>query len=202
VRELPTSPDVAGIVHGDPELDNVVWTDRATPVFVDLDDARRSWFGADVCFALRDFAERALAPEPHSEPVAAFLAGYRECRPLTDEEIEAFPLFARAHALITLARLTRGREERVSEEWPEVGTASTSTTGRRRGRSARSLALLLVTVAVSSRRPDASSAREVAPATGAWSLWESRAAATATSHVRSRPRRELGDLPPRQTEHE
>lgn len=119
VRELPTSPDVAGIVHGDPELDNVVWADRATPVFVDLDDAHRSWFGADVCFALRDFAERAQSPEAHGEPVAAFLAGYRECRPLTDEEIEAFPLFARAHALITLARLTRARDERVSGEWPE-----------------------------------------------------------------------------------
>jgi Ser/Thr protein kinase RdoA (MazF antagonist) len=66
-----------------------------------------------------DFAEGAQPPEAHSEPVVAFLAGYRECRPLTDEELEAFPLFARAHALITLARLTRGREERVSEEWPE-----------------------------------------------------------------------------------
>ena len=122
VRELarlPKSDDVLGVVHGDPELDNVVWAADETPVFVDLDDASRSWFSADVCFALRDFAGPAAAPDLAAEPVASFLAGYRELRTLTDAELEALPLFARGHALITLARLERPRAEPVDASWPE-----------------------------------------------------------------------------------
>jgi Ser/Thr protein kinase RdoA (MazF antagonist) len=120
--QLPSSAEWVGVVHGDPELDNVIWQDGA-PVFVDLDDAGRSWFAADVCFALRDFAKRASSPDVEAEPVAAFLAGYRERRPLGEDEVAAFPLFARAHALITLARLERPRGEPIADDWPDWAKA-------------------------------------------------------------------------------
>jgi Ser/Thr protein kinase RdoA (MazF antagonist) len=116
---LPTSAGLFGVVHGDPELDNVIWVRDETPVFVDLDDAAWSWFAADVCFALRDFAGPAAAPDLAAEPVASFLAGYRELRTLTDAELEALPLFACAHALVTLARLERPRAEPADVSWPE-----------------------------------------------------------------------------------
>jgi Ser/Thr protein kinase RdoA (MazF antagonist) len=119
LAQLPTSADLFGVVHGDPELDNVIWVSDETPVFVDLDDAGWSWFAADVCFALRDFAAPAAAPDLDADPVATFLAGYREQRTLTEEELSLLPLFARAHALITFARLERPRAEPVDASWPE-----------------------------------------------------------------------------------
>jgi Ser/Thr protein kinase RdoA (MazF antagonist) len=114
LSRLPTDSAAFGIVHGDPELDNVIWA--PDPVFVDLDDAAWSWFAADIAFALRDFAPPARAPDTASEPVASFVAGYREIR---DVELEHLPLFARAHALVTLARLQRTLDEPVDQAWPD-----------------------------------------------------------------------------------
>lgn len=111
LRRLPSSDEVTGLVHGDPELDNVIWDETGEPIFVDLDDLSRSWFAADTCFALRDFDGSPLADE--------FVAGYRDHRPLTDEELTWLPLFRRAHALVTLAGLERILAERPAEDWPE-----------------------------------------------------------------------------------
>jgi Ser/Thr protein kinase RdoA (MazF antagonist) len=123
LRRLPTDRAVFGVVHGDPELDNVVWVDERTPIFVDLDDAAWSWFAADVCFALRDFAPLAGAPDTASQPVASFLAGYREIRSLGEEELTWLPLFGRAHALVTLGRLQRTLAEPSDPDWPDWATA-------------------------------------------------------------------------------
>jgi len=117
LRDLPNNNGVTGIVHGDPELDNVVWRD-GDPVFVDLDDAARSWFAADVCFALRDYAEPARSPDPGREPVSSFLAAYREARPLGEDELSWLPLFAAAHGVVTLARVERALAEPSAEDWP------------------------------------------------------------------------------------
>jgi Ser/Thr protein kinase RdoA (MazF antagonist) len=123
LAELPSSPTVVGVVHGDPELDNVVWVADDTPVFVDLDDASWSWFAADICFALRDFAKPAEGPDLELATVASFIAGYRECRPLEDAELAALSLFARGHALITVARLESVLSEPVSSDWPDWARA-------------------------------------------------------------------------------
>jgi Ser/Thr protein kinase RdoA (MazF antagonist) len=115
LRRLPSSRELVGIVHGDPELDNVIWDSDGDPVFVDVDDASRSWFAADVCFALRDFEGSPVTDE--------FVAGYRESRPLTDEELARLPLFRRAHALVTLAGLERILVEPVADDWPDWADA-------------------------------------------------------------------------------
>jgi Ser/Thr protein kinase RdoA (MazF antagonist) len=114
LRRLPTSDELVGVVHGDPELDNVVWDPEGVPTFVDLDDVARSWFAADICFALRDFVDSPVADE--------FITGYRECRPLTEEELAWLPLFRRAHALATLAGLERILVEPVAGDWPQWAT--------------------------------------------------------------------------------
>lgn len=118
VEALPRSSSLYGVVHGDPELDNVVWRED-DPAFVDLDDLARSWFAADVCFALRDFAPRGRAPDLGVEPMATFLRGYSEIRPLTQDELDAMPLFARAHAAVTLHRLRDVLAEQSDPGWPE-----------------------------------------------------------------------------------
>lgn len=114
LRGLPSSDEVVGVVHGDPELDNVIWNE-GDPIFVDLDDVSRSWFAADVAFALRDFADSPLAVH--------FVAGYREARSLTDDELAWLPLFRRAHALVTLARLQPVLAEPVADDWPDWAKA-------------------------------------------------------------------------------
>jgi Ser/Thr protein kinase RdoA (MazF antagonist) len=105
LQGLPSPAGQVGLVHGDPELDNVIW-DAGEPTFVDLDGMSRSWFAADICFALRDIAVH--------EP---FIVGYREHRPLTDEELAWLPLFRRGHDLVTLAALERIAEP-DDEDWP------------------------------------------------------------------------------------
>jgi Ser/Thr protein kinase RdoA (MazF antagonist) len=115
VQRLPSGDELVGVVHGDPELDNVIWTETGEPVFVDLDDVSRSWFAADVAFALRDFVDSPLAKH--------FVAGYREGRPLTDDELTWLPLFRRAHALVTLARLQPALAEPVADDWPDWARA-------------------------------------------------------------------------------
>jgi Ser/Thr protein kinase RdoA (MazF antagonist) len=105
LKRLPLRAGQVGLVHGDPELDNVIWKD-GEPTFVDLDDMSRSWFAADICFALRDIAVH--------EP---FVEGYRERRPLTDEELAWLPLFRQGHDLVTLAALARIAEP-DDEQWP------------------------------------------------------------------------------------
>jgi Ser/Thr protein kinase RdoA (MazF antagonist) len=49
---LPRQLDVYGVLHGDPEPDNVVVTPEGM-VLVDPDEVRLGWFASDVAFALR-----------------------------------------------------------------------------------------------------------------------------------------------------
>ena len=81
--DLPRTPPYVGLLHGDPEIDNVVWT-AAGGTFVDLDDVRHGWYVGDVGYALRDWAEPAGAPDLTAPVPRAFLAGYRSRRPLTE----------------------------------------------------------------------------------------------------------------------
>lgn len=106
-RELAAIPrDTAthGVLHGDPEIDNVVFTPEG-PVFIDLDDVRQGWFAADVAFALRSWTGATPGPEPQASIPASFVDGYRSVRDLTDAELSWIPVLSRASNLEKLARL-------------------------------------------------------------------------------------------------
>jgi Ser/Thr protein kinase RdoA (MazF antagonist) len=118
LARLPHDPQVFGVVHGDPERDNVVWSGK-DPVLIDLDDAARSWFLADVVFALRDFSPLAGPPDADDPIVDGFVRGYRHVRSLTDEELLWMPLMARAHAMVTLARLQPVLAHPTQGDWPD-----------------------------------------------------------------------------------
>ena len=90
----PRTPPYVGLLHGDPEIDNVVWT-AAGGTFVDLDDVRHGWYVGDVGYALRDWAEPAGPPDLTAPVPRAFLAGYRSRRTLTDEELSWLPAWRR-----------------------------------------------------------------------------------------------------------
>ena len=114
---LPRDPAVFGLLHGDPELDNVVFTADG-PILVDLDDVRTGWRAADVGFALRSWAATAAGPDLAAEIPAAFVAGYRRRCPITDEELTWLPLFARAAALETLQELAPVLAQPADPSWP------------------------------------------------------------------------------------
>jgi Ser/Thr protein kinase RdoA (MazF antagonist) len=118
---LPRDPAIYGLLHGDAELDNVVFTARG-PVLVDLDDVRTGWLAADVGFALRSWAPSAAAPDLAAEVPAAFIGGYRSRRPMTEQELSRLPLFARAAALETLWELQPVLAHPVEPSWPEWAT--------------------------------------------------------------------------------
>jgi Ser/Thr protein kinase RdoA (MazF antagonist) len=114
---LPRTPAVYGLLHGDPEIDNLVWT-GTTAAFVDFDEVHYGWYAADVAFALRDWAAPAAAPDLALPIPAAFLDGYQRRRPFTDEERSWLPHLARVSAAETLARLRPVLSEPASDDWP------------------------------------------------------------------------------------
>lgn len=104
LAQLSLDGGVFGVLHGDPEIDNLVFTSRG-PVFVDLDDPRRGWFVSDVAFALRAWADSSSIPDWSAEVPAQFLQGYRRVRDLTGDEPGWTPVLVRAAELETLAEL-------------------------------------------------------------------------------------------------
>lgn len=104
LEDLPRDPGVYGLVHGDFELDNLAWSGD-TPTVFDLDEAERSWFLADVAYAVRD-----LVPEPVAlldrscPPLERFLSGYLGERSATELDRQHLLLFSAVNALRCVAR--------------------------------------------------------------------------------------------------
>lgn len=120
VTALPRDTGCYGLVHGDFELDNLGWVDDV-PVAFDFDEAERSWFAADVAYAIRDLTEPRALAEPPTALVAAFLAGYRQERLAAVVDSEHLVLFTLVNALRSYARLLP-----VLAEDTEVGAALTA----------------------------------------------------------------------------
>jgi Ser/Thr protein kinase RdoA (MazF antagonist) len=105
VVALPRTPDVYGLNHGDFEGDNLAWTGVQLMAY-DWDEAERSWFAADIAYAVRD-----LVTEPRDligRPIPlldAFVAGYHELRPEAEVQRSDLVLFTAMNALRSLARV-------------------------------------------------------------------------------------------------
>ncbi len=110
VATLPTSDQTFGLIHYDFELDNLLWDDQRVGI-VDFDDCAGYWFVADIAFALRDlFADHAEQIDLADARLHAFVTGYRELRPVADEELRQLPLFLRIHNLISFMKLLRAAD--------------------------------------------------------------------------------------------
>jgi Ser/Thr protein kinase RdoA (MazF antagonist) len=118
---LPRDASVHGLLHGDPELDNVVFT-TSGPVLVDFDDVRLGWYAADLGFALRSWGRPGEGPDLDAAVPAAFVAGYRTRRPLSDEELSWLPLLARTAALESWWELQPVLTEPADPAWPTWAT--------------------------------------------------------------------------------
>jgi Ser/Thr protein kinase RdoA (MazF antagonist) len=101
---LPRDGGTFGLVHGDFELDNMAWDDRVATAF-DWDEAERSWFAADIAYAVRDLVPDPTMLRDPAPALDAFLAGYRSELPESRIDREALVLCTGVNALRSLARL-------------------------------------------------------------------------------------------------
>ena len=104
-----------GVVHGDPEPDNLV-VDGEIATFVDLDDTGPGDPVEDLAFALRAWTPPGGVPDITEEIPAAFLAGYREVR---DVDLSLLPAAVRAVALRTWASYDAHAATPADPDWPD-----------------------------------------------------------------------------------
>lgn len=96
-----------GLIHGDFELDNLVWDGEQVQA-LDFDDATYAWYGVDFAAALPDVL---LAPDlstaQREERIAWFMAGYAAVRPLPTGLEEAMPRLLTLLLALKVARVLR-----------------------------------------------------------------------------------------------
>jgi Ser/Thr protein kinase RdoA (MazF antagonist) len=112
-----------GVVHGDFELDNLAWR-SGLPTAFDFDEAARSWYVADIAYALRDLTGPDGGIEAgRQERFRAFVAGYRSVRPLEDADLADLRLFAGLHAACSLVRIARATDTDTDTDTDDGGDA-------------------------------------------------------------------------------
>lgn len=96
-----------GLIHGDFELDNLVWDGERVQA-LDFDDAAYAWYAVDFAAALQDvWLASDMSSAWREQRVTWFMEGYAALRPLPDGLLEAMPrLLTLLHAL-KMARLLR-----------------------------------------------------------------------------------------------
>lgn len=100
----PDPNDGYGLIHGDLELDNLIW-DGGGIAIIDFDGANESWTMLDIAKALDEPFALGLAVD--SAEIQAFLRGYREHYPLLAEHLALLPEFRTALDLIAYLVLAR-----------------------------------------------------------------------------------------------
>lgn len=113
---LPTTQETFGLIHGDFELDNLVWNGAHVGI-LDFDDCSHHWYAADIAFALRDLFEDGV--DTSDARFRAFAAGYRAFFPLSEEDSGYVPLFLRFAHLLNYARIARSMDLAPGAGYPE-----------------------------------------------------------------------------------
>jgi Ser/Thr protein kinase RdoA (MazF antagonist) len=117
LRDLPTTPDVYGLIHTDLELDNLVWNDGEVAI-LDFDEFGMGWYMLDIAKALTDLlreGENAQSPR-----VAAFIGGYRQQHALGDDMLALLPEFfalSEFRSYVSLVRAIDIEPEDAEVEW-------------------------------------------------------------------------------------
>ncbi len=102
--EFPIQAKTYGLLHGDCELDNLVWND-GEPQLLDFADAMYAPYPVDVAIALQEiWADETPQRDEH---VAWFCDGYRELRHLPADFLETLPRWLTLLTAFKFARLLR-----------------------------------------------------------------------------------------------
>jgi Ser/Thr protein kinase RdoA (MazF antagonist) len=119
VAGLPAQEHNYGLIHGDFELDNLIWEADSVGI-VDFDDSAWNWYVADIAFALRDlFGDRADNVDWGHEALLAFIDGYRTRCDVAQADLRLIPLFLQMHNVITFGKLLRTLDIPGDEPVPE-----------------------------------------------------------------------------------
>lgn len=113
----PRTPDRYGLLHTDLELDNLLWSGDEVAV-LDFDEFGEGWFLLDIAKALTDVLEAGDGLD--SPCVQAFVAGYRQHQPLSDEDIQLIPRFLEITKLrmyCVLAQALDMKSEEAPVDW-------------------------------------------------------------------------------------
>jgi Ser/Thr protein kinase RdoA (MazF antagonist) len=117
LRSLSTGSATYGLLHNDPELDNLIWRDGEATI-LDFDEYSTGWYLHDIAKALDEVINGGhIEGNPR---VDAFLAGYRSQRPLDDEMLELLPEFSaltRLHGWYLLDRAIDLTVDDVDQAW-------------------------------------------------------------------------------------
>lgn len=103
-----------GLIHGDFELDNLIWDGEQAQEQVqalDFDDAAYAWYAVDFAAALQDVwlagDTSSVTTAQRDERITWFTQGYAALRPLPDGLREALPRLFTLVLAIKVARLLR-----------------------------------------------------------------------------------------------
>lgn len=120
LSKLDITPETYGLIHFDAELDNIVWQ-AGKPMLLDFDDCCNMWFVADIAFALRDvFVDDPSNVDLRDPRLQTFVDGYRQVRPLSDDDLIQLPLMLSFHNLVMFAKLQRTRDSLAShQQYPD-----------------------------------------------------------------------------------
>jgi Ser/Thr protein kinase RdoA (MazF antagonist) len=117
LADLPRTPASYGLLHTDLELDNLRWRGEEI-AFLDFDEVGEGWYLYDIAKALSDLLQ---AGETATSPrIAAFLAGYRQVRPLPDDMLSLLPEFfalSEFRSYMSLARAIDLDEAEAGADW-------------------------------------------------------------------------------------
>lgn len=118
LEQLPRSDESYGLIHGDPELDNLVWDGEAFHV-MDFDDAHYHHYTYDVALALEEVWEDEVAA---GERTTWFLEGYQAVPDTLRVDPALLPRFLRLNRVLKAATLVRayaGLPEEGVPEWTQ-----------------------------------------------------------------------------------
>lgn len=117
--KLPVDTTTYGLIHGDFELDNLLWNEGA-PGIIDFDDCAGNWYAMDIACALRDLWDDRISRIDLTAPsLLSFVRGYRSVCSISDEELDLIPLFLGFHTLVTYAELCDIVAEKPSPSEPD-----------------------------------------------------------------------------------
>ena len=113
---IDPAPAHQGLIHGDFQLENLVWRDERIGI-LDFGSASRHWWAADIAFALADTAVdgQSLAGQPAAQ---GFLEGYHRHWSLDEGVLTHLDTFLRCHRYGQAAGIARALDLDAGEPTP------------------------------------------------------------------------------------
>ncbi|MBA2124958.1 aminoglycoside phosphotransferase [Hyphomicrobium methylovorum] len=120
LAEYGEGPERFGLIHADLRLANLL-VDGDRLGVIDFDDCGFSWFVYDFASAISFFEDDPIIPKLQD----AWVAGYREIAPLSDEDVAAIPMFIMLRRMLLTAWVASHAETPTAQS---LGSAFTDGT--------------------------------------------------------------------------